>query len=163
AGKLIAEDTLIFTVLPGLFDSMGAAGHFIGFAFFVLMLVAALTSSISMLEVPVAYAVENHGIDRTRGTYLIGAAILLVSVLLILNFGTLFGLAVAVTTRYSQPMLGLMMCVFAGWIWHRNTLIAEIRKGIADADRSIFWRIWPGYVRIVCPAIILAIFVQQLR
>jgi NSS family neurotransmitter:Na+ symporter len=163
AGKLIAEDTLIFTVLPALFDSMGAAGLFIAFAFFVLMLVAALTSSISMLEVPVAYAVENHDMGRKRATFIIGGAISLVSVLLIFNFGTLFGLTIAITTRYSQPMLGLLMCVFAGWVWHRNSLIAEIRKGMAEADRSLFWKIWPGYVRFVCPALILAIFIQQLR
>jgi neurotransmitter:Na+ symporter, NSS family len=163
AGQLIAGDTLIFTVLPALFDSMGAAGLIVALAFFVLMLVAALTSSISMLEVPVAYAVENHDLNRTRATYLIGGVILLVSVLLILDFDALFGLTISITTRYSQPLLGLMMCVFAGWVWHRNTLIAEIRKGMEHADRSLFWRIWPLYVRFVCPAAILAIFIQQLR
>lgn len=162
AGRLIAEDTLIFTVLPGLFDSMGGAGLVVALAFFVLMLVAALTSSISMLEVPVAYTVENHGTDRKRATVLIGAAILLVSILLIFNFGTLFGLVIAATTRYSQPLLGLLMCVFAGWIWQRNGVIEEIRKGSSDTDHHLFFRIWPGYVRIVCPAAILAIFVQQL-
>jgi len=161
AGKLIAEDRLIFTVLPALFDSMGAAGLFVAFAFFVLMLVAALTSSISMLEVPVAYAVEHHDMQRKRATYLIGGAITLVAVLLVLNFGTLFGLTIAVTTRYSQPMLGLLMCVFAGWVWHRSSVIAEIRKGMAEPDRGLFWRIWPYYVAFVCPAVIIAIFVQQ--
>lgn len=163
AGKLIAEDTLIFTVLPALFESMGAAGLAVGMAFFVLMLVAALTSSISMLEVPVAYAVENHGIKRTRATVIIGGTILFASIVLIFNFGTLFGLVVALTTRYSQPLLGLLMCVFAGWIWHRNTLIGEIRKGLPDGEHKLFWKIWPGYVRFVCPAAILAIFIQQLR
>jgi NSS family neurotransmitter:Na+ symporter len=161
-GKLIAEDTLIFTVLPALFETMGTAGFFIAFAFFVLMLVAALTSSISMLEVPVAYAVENRNMGRTRATYLIGGAITLVSVLIIFNFGSLFGMVIAITTRYSQPMLGLLMCVFAGWIWHRNTLIAEIKKGMPDGDSRLFWKIWPGYVRFVCPALILAIFIKQL-
>lgn len=162
AGKLIAEDTLIFTVLPALFETMGVAGLFVAFAFFILMLVAALTSSISMLEVPVAYAVENHDMNRKRATFIIGGAISLVSVLLIFNFGTLFGLTITITTRYSQPMLGLLMCVFAGWVWHRNSVIAEIKKGMADADQGLFWRIWPTYVRYVCPAAILAIFIQQL-
>jgi len=162
AGRLIAEDRLIFTVLPALFDSMGAAGLLVAFAFFLLMLVAALTSSISMLEVPVAYAVEHHDMERKRATYLIGGVITLVSVALVLNFNTLFGLTIAVTTRYSQPMLGLLMCVFAGWIWHRSSVIDEIRKGMAEPERSLFWRIWPWYVAIVCPAVIIAIFVQQL-
>jgi len=162
AGRLIAEDRLIFTVLPALFNSMGGAGLLVAFAFFVLMLVAALTSSISMLEVPVAYAVEHHDMDRKRATYLIGGAITLVSVMLVLNFGTLFGLTIAVTTRYSQPMLGLLMCVFAGWVWHRSSVIAEIKKGMAEPERGLFWRIWPYYVAFVCPAVIIAIFVQQI-
>ena len=96
AGNLIAEDTLIFTVLPALFDTMGKGGLFVSFAFFVLMSIAALTSSISMLEVPVAYAVENHDMERKRATYLIGGVIMLVSSILVINFDTLFGLAVAV-------------------------------------------------------------------
>ena len=73
---------------------------------------------------PVAYAVENHDMNRTRATIIIGGAILLTSIVLIFNFGTLFGVVIALTTRYSQPLLGLLMCVFAGWIWHRNTVIA---------------------------------------
>lgn len=162
AGNLIAEDTLIFTVLPALFQTMGGAGTLIALAFFILMSIAALTSSISMLEVPVAYTVENHRQSRTRATYLIGTAIALFSVIIILNFAKLFGLAVAVATRYSQPMLGLLLCVFAGWIWHRNGLLGEIRKGCPDAETGWFWKIWPPYVRYVCPAAIIIIFVQKI-
>ncbi len=53
-----------FQVLPALFEGMGATGLLVGFAFFVLMSIAAVTSSISMLEVPVSYAVEAHQINR---------------------------------------------------------------------------------------------------
>ena len=61
SGALISEDTLIFTVLPELFTTMGIAGIVVSFTFFFLMAIAALTSSISMLEVPVAYVIEEHG------------------------------------------------------------------------------------------------------
>ncbi len=162
AGKLIAEDTLIFTVLPALFETMGGAGLAAAFAFFVLMSIAALTSSISMLEVPVAYAVENHQMERKRATFLIGGVIAFVSVMLVLNFETLFGLAVAVATRYSQPMLGLMLCVFAGWVWHRNSVLQELQKGEPNVEHGWFWKIWPWYVRYVCPAAILTVFIQKL-
>ncbi len=162
AGNLIAEDTLIFAVLPALFDTMGGAGTLISLAFFILMSIAALTSSISMLEVPVAYTVENHQQSRKRATYLLGTAIGLFSVILVLNFDTLFGVAVAVATRYSQPILGLLLCVFAGWIWHRDSVLGEIRKGIPDAEHGWFWKIWPSYVRYVCPAAIIIIFVQKI-
>ena len=62
SGALIAGPDLIFQVLPALFEGMGATGLLVGLAFFVLMSIAAVTSSISMLEVPVSYAVEAHQI-----------------------------------------------------------------------------------------------------
>jgi NSS family neurotransmitter:Na+ symporter len=116
-GELISEDTLIFTVLPALFASMGLAGVVVSFVFFFLMSIAALTSSISMLEVPVAYTIEQHGVGRKRAVVVIGLVIAAFSTLILLNFESLFGLVITVTTRYSQPLLGFMFCMYAGWVW----------------------------------------------
>jgi NSS family neurotransmitter:Na+ symporter len=161
-GELISEDTLIFTVLPSLFSSMGIAGVLVSLFFFFLMSIAALTSSISMLEVPVAYTVETHGVRRKRAAMAIGACIGLASTIILLNFDTLFGLVVAVTTRYSQPLIGFVFCIYVGWIWHRDQLLQELRKGNPEVARGLFWKIWPWWVRVVCPLIILAIFAQSL-
>ena len=161
-GTLLSEDTLIFTVLPALFDTMGAAGVVVSLMFFALMTIAALTSSISMLEVPVAYTIENHGVSRKKAVFGIGGAISLVSLVLLLNYEVLFGLVVAATTRYSQPLLGFFYCLFCGWLWHRDNILQELRKGNADAENTIFWRIWPSYIRYVCPLVILLIFGQAL-
>lgn len=162
SGALISEDTLIFTVLPELFATLGLAGTLLSVAFFFLMSIAALTSSISMLEVPVAYVVEEHGSRRRPTAVVIGALIALVSCLIILNFDTLFGLVITVTTRFGQPLLGMMFCIYAGWVWHRDSLLQELRKGNPDASEGWFWKIWPWYVRLVCPLIILGIFAQAL-
>lgn len=158
SGALLAEGALVFTVLPALFDSMGVAGGLVGFAFFALMSIAALTSSISMLEVPVAYTVENHGFRRNAATWLIGGTISAISLAVILSFDALFGLVVAFTTRFSQPLLGLMLCVFVGWIWHRRGLLEEIKQGNPQVESSLFWKIWPIYVKFICPLIILVTF-----
>ena len=161
-GALISEDTLIFTVLPELFATMGLAGILVSFMFFFLMSIAALTSSISMLEVPVAYTIEEHGLSRKTAVCAIGAAIALVSGTILFNFELLFGLVVAFTTRYSQPLLGFMFCVYAGWVWHRNSILKEVRKGSEHVEHTLFWKIWPWYVKFVCPLVILAIFAQSL-
>jgi len=161
-GELISEDTLIFTVLPELFNTMGTTGIVISFTFFFLMSIAALTSSISMLEVPVAYTIEEHGVGRKKAVFVIGGLIALVSAIILMNFSELFGLVVAFTTRYSQPLLGFMFCVYAGWIWHRDQLLQEVRKGSPEVEQTLFWSIWPWYVRFVCPVIILAIFAQSI-
>ena len=54
---------------------MGSAGLLVGFAFFVLMSIAPVTSSISMLEVPVSYAVEQHNVSQGKATWLVGLII----------------------------------------------------------------------------------------
>ncbi|WP_439107307.1 sodium-dependent transporter [Congregibacter sp.] len=162
-GTLLSEDTLIFTVLPELFSNMGMAGGVVSLTFFFLMSIAALTSSISMLEVPVAYTIENHGVGRLKAVTGIGFAIALVSLVILLNFGTLFGLVIAFTTRYSQPLLGFVFCIYVGWIWHRDSVLAELKKGAPEIAEGWFWKIWPWHLRLVCPAIILLIFVQSLR
>ena len=162
AGGLISEDTLIFTVLPELFTSMGVAGAFVSLLFFFLMSIAALTSSISMLEVPVAYTIEEHGASRRSAVLLIGGVITGISLLILLNFDTLFGLVITATTRYSQPLLGFVFCIYAGWVWRRDQLLAELRKGSPEIAGTLFWRIWPLHVRLVCPLIILGIFAQNL-
>lgn len=161
-GALISEDTLIFTVLPELFSTMGFTGLIVSFTFFFLMSIAALTSSISMLEVPVAYTIEEHGIKRHTAVWMIGGAIALVSTAILLNFGTLFGLVISVTTRYSQPLLGFMFCIYAGWVWNRNSILQELRKGNPEVEQGLFWKVWPWYVKFVCPLIILTIFLQSL-
>lgn len=162
-GALISEDTLIFTVLPELFTTMGGTGVVVSLMFFFLMSIAALTSSISMLEVPVAYTIENHGVNRHRAAWVIGGIIAGASTLILLNFSTLFGLVISATTRYSQPLLGFMFCIYVGWIWNRDTLLGELRKGSPAIEKGLFWKIWPWHLRLVCPAIILLIFAQSLR
>ncbi|TGD73620.1 sodium-dependent transporter [Mangrovimicrobium sediminis] len=160
-GALLSEDTLIFTVLPELFATMGLPGMVVSVVFFFLMSIAALTSSISMLEVPVAYAIEEHGLSRRKGVVLIGGAIAAISTVILLDFGQLFGLVITVTTRYAQPLLGIVLCLYAGWVLNRNSLLMELQRGHPGAEHGLFWKIWPWYVRVVCPAVILAIFAQS--
>ncbi|MCH1611098.1 MAG: sodium-dependent transporter [Luminiphilus sp.] len=162
SGGLLSEDTLIFTVLPALFETMDSIGVALATAFFVLMSIAALTSSISMLEVPVAYLIERHGLNRHRAAFLTGACIAAFSGLILLNFGTLFGWVITVSTRYGQPLLGIVICIFAGWIWRRDALLCELRKNDPDAASGLFWRIWPFYVKWLCPVIIGVIVFQSI-
>lgn len=161
-GNLIESVGLIFAVLPSLFDTMGGAGAIVSFLFFVFMSLAALTSTISVLEVPVAYAVENHSVQRTKATILIGSAIAALSAVIVLNGPAIFGLVVVVSTQYGEPVVALMMCVFAGWVLRRNSLLEEIKKGNDKAESELFWKIWPAYVRFVVPIAILTVFLHTI-
>lgn len=161
-GKLIEGPTLIFQVLPSLFTTMGAIGTIVASMFFLLMSIAALTSSISMLEVPVAFLVDNKGMKRKKATLLLTAFVFALSAIIVLNFDLLFGFVIALTTQYSQPLLGLVLCIFAGWIWRRNEILDELKKGGADIENSVFWRIWPWYVKFICPVVIATMFYRSI-
>ena len=160
-GKLLSEDTLVFQVLPALFDGMGSVGLFIGFAFFALMSIAALTSSISMLEAPVSYTVERFAMSRLQATWLIGAIISAVSITIVCNLGSLFGLVITLTTKVAQPLLGLMCCIFVGWIWYRGSLLKAIQQGNPEVHNTLFWKVWPVYTKFVCPIAIGAVFLHS--
>jgi NSS family neurotransmitter:Na+ symporter len=153
-GALLSEDTLIFTVLPELFATLGTAGLVLATAFFFLMSVAALTSSISMLEVPVAFLTERFQWTRSRAAIIAGVFIGFLSTAIAMNFDSLFGFVIAASTRYGQPMLGLMLCIYTGWIWRRDSVLAELRKNDPDVASGVFWKIWPWYLRVVCPVVI---------
>lgn len=160
-GALIQGDTLIFKVLPALFDTIGSVGIFVSFTFFALMAIAAVTSSISMLEVPVAFMVESKGMKRQKAVIFMAAVIFILSCIVIFNFELLFGFVIALTTEYSQPLLGLALCIFAGWVWRRDAILAELKQGNENVEHGLFWKIWPWYVRFVCPVIIALMFYRS--
>ena len=159
-GGLIAGPGLIISVLPALFDNMGAIGGFVAFAFFALMTIASLTSSISMLEVPVSFVVESQGVRRPAAAMLLGSIIAVISLVIVFNFDLLFEWVVTVTTEMSQPLLGLFFCLFTGWIWNRSAILEEIKQGSPQAASGFFWRVWPFYIRFICPAAIIIVYLQ---
>lgn len=161
-GSLLAGPALVFQVLPSLFNNMGEFGVFVGFSFFLLMSIAALTSSISMLEGPVSYFVERHNIDRKTATTWTGIAILGISFVIIFNLDFMLGFVATLATEYGQPIIAMLCCVFAGWIWHRSSLLEEIKHGYENVESSMFWKIWPWYTKLVCPLAIAAVFVHSL-
>lgn len=161
SGALIEGPNLIFAVLPSLFETMGTVGLYVAFVFFALMIIAALTSSISMLEVPVAYVVESKGVDRKKAVWSLALVVFILSSIIALNMGSLFGLVIDLTTKYSQPLLGLVLCIFAGWVWKRDQILIELKHGNEQTEHSIFWKIWPWYVRFVCPVVIAVMFYRS--
>lgn len=159
--QLISGPTLIFQVLPSLFDSMTYVGSFVALFFFALMGIAALTSSISMLEVPVAFLVDNKNVPRKTATIAITVLVFLISTIIIFNFGLLFEFVIQLTTVYSQPLLGLCLCIFAGWVWRRDQILQEVKQGFDGAETSMFWKIWPVYVKFICPLAIALLFFRS--
>ncbi len=157
AGNLLSSDTLVFTVLPAMFDSMGDIGRWVALAFFTLMVIAAITSSISMLEAPVNALREETGQPRSQMAWAVGASIALVSALIIYNFSSMFGAVVTFTTVYMQPLLALTFGVLLTWVLRQNYLLKALQEGAPEMEASWFWKVWPWYVKFICPILILLV------
>lgn len=161
AGQLLSSDTLVFQVLPAMFDSMGAAGTWVSIAFFALMMIAAITSSISMLEPPVNTLVEEVGQSRSQMSWVVGLSVALVSAIIIYNLDTLFGAVITLTTVYMQPLIGITFAIMLTWVLRQNKLLNALKDGAPDIENTWFWKIWPWYVKFVCPVLILLVIWQS--
>lgn len=140
-----------------MFESMGQAGLWVGLTFFALMVIAAITSSISMLEAPVNALVEETGQSRSQMVWVVGATIGLISAIIIYNFSGLFGAVVTFTTVYMQPLLALVFGLLLTWILRQHFLLKALQEGAPEIDKTWFWKIWPWYVKFICPILILLV------
>jgi NSS family neurotransmitter:Na+ symporter len=117
-----------------------------------------------MLEVPVAYVSEDSRFhsSRHRAAYLMAIIVAIMVITILFNFESLFGLVIGFTTQISQPLIGILFCIYAGWIWQRNSVLKELAQGNPEVANSLFWRIWPNYIRFVCPILLGLVYWQSL-
>ena len=162
---------LIFTVLPRLFDSL-PGGDLFGAAFFLLLTMAALTSTISLLEVPVAHFVDARGWSRRRAvlTVTLGVFVLAIPSALangsVAVFSNLPGIGLdfltlmaTVWNDFALPVGGLLTALFVGWVWRVDQAIEELHLNQAWFPASGLWGV---LIRWVCPAAIAIIIGRTL-
>ena len=162
---------LIFAKLPRLFAAM-PGGQLFGAAFFVLLALAALTSTISLLEVPTA-ALVDRGWPRKKAVMVLTALVTVLAVPSILSQGAHAGLSrvpgvnmdflslmATIWNDWSLPIGGLLIAVFVGWVWGAKNAVAELT---AEGQRMPAAGLWVALIRYVCPLAILFILVMTAR
>ena len=164
---------LIFVTLSTAFAKM-PAGALIGFGFFLMLIFAALTSSISMLETMTARIKEIRGMTRTKAAVMIGCGTFLAGLITVFSFSswenvylldsiptfagkTPFDLIDYMVTNIMMPLGGMLYALFAGWWLSKQTSIYEM--GIGD---GALYKLWLLLVRIVAPLAVAAVFVFNL-
>lgn len=162
---------LVFETLPFVFSQMPAGG-FIAILFFVALLVAALTSSISMLEVAVAYLVEEKKFSRVAACLTLFALCWSVGALCSLSFGPLAELKIAgrsifdffdyLSSNVLMTLGSLLTVLFVGWRLKKTDIYDEFTNGgTLSANAKIFGVLW-FLIRYICPLAIIFIFVSGL-
>ena len=158
---------LAFVTLPNVFAHMPAS--FLWSAlFFLLMFVAALTSSVSLLEVPVSWLVD-RGMDRKKAALVAGLFIFVLAVpsalslqsgVLVFGGKSFFDVMGFVTDNLLMPLNAVLICVFAGWVM-KQRMVEEITNGGTLSFK--LRRVWWFCLRFVAPILILWIFIAGLK
>ena len=152
----------MFIVLPQVFNGM-FAGRVIGVVFFVLVMFAALTSSISLAEAIVAVLRENLHLRRLTACAIVFGTMLVLGILSSLGFGPLSMVSVAgkgildmfdyLSNSILMPIVAIGTCVIAGYFTDTNSLMDEI--GMRRKGYRMYYKIMIRYVGPLCMAAIL--------
>lgn len=161
-----AGPKLIFEVLPDIFSRIGLGGLWSAL-FFLLLILASLTSIISLAEVGIAYCVDRLKMSRRKAVIIITIYSLAGGVLCALSFGplsgvhifgmTIFDLLDYVTSNMLMPIGGMLISIFAGWIIDRRILQAQL----SPAPLRLI-SLFTFLLRWVCPAAIFLVMFNQL-
>ena len=162
---------LIFQTLPIAFGHM-PGGTLFGTLFFVLLVFAAWTSAISLLEPAVAWLVENRGMNRVKASTAVGVLGWLLGIVTIMSFSSwafefsfagetkgsgMFDILDILTANIMLPLGGLAMAVFAGWFMSRESTMDELDMGDSAAFKG-----WRFLVRYITPVAVVVVFLQLL-
>ncbi|AFL82981.1 SNF family Na+-dependent transporter [Belliella baltica DSM 15883] len=168
--------SLVFKILPEVFNQI-PGGSIVGAAFFLLLMVAALTSTISMLEVPVGYLIDEKKVSRKKAAWGVGIAAMLISIPAILSSidGNVFNTVTMKIGSISKTgwfdimdwtfgtlavtVLCLLFAIFSGWSFKTSELVDEIAIGSPSFKKKLFFglsagNIWAFFIRYVCPIVI---------
>jgi NSS family neurotransmitter:Na+ symporter len=154
-GSLASSTDLVFQILPALFHTIGGGvGMILGVTFFLLLSIAALTSTISLLEVPVSYVIDEFEVKRKKAAWSVGLGILVISVV-VAYFPVLIGWFDYLFSSIGLPLGGFLICIFVGYFWTTDKAITEMESGYAGVRKSLFAKVWPIFIKYICPAAIL--------
>ncbi|MEM7351457.1 MAG: sodium-dependent transporter [Acidobacteriota bacterium] len=161
-----AGPRLIFVVMATIFDTMWA-GSFFAVAFYGLLAIAALTSTISLLEVIVAYFVDERNWSREAAVWAVAFGCFVLAVPSALSLGAndfftnmaggqgFLGLANIIFGNYFLSIGAVLICVFVGWKWGVPKALAEINHG----GNLPAGELWGMLVRYVCPVAVLVVLI----
>lgn len=162
---------LVFETLPFVFGQMPAGG-FVAILFFLALLVAALTSSISMLEVAVAYLVEEKGFSRVWACVVLFVVCWVVGAICSLSFGPLSDVNIGggnifdffdnLSSNILMTLGSLLTVLFVGWRLKKTDVYDEFTNGGTLSRNAKFFGVLWFLIRYICPLAIISIFVSGL-
>ena len=172
-GMAASGPSLMFISLPKVFSAMGRIGNLIGCLFFAMVLFAALTSAVSIMEAVVSSFMDRFHMSRTRATVLEGAIALVGGIVVCLGYNkwyfevTLPNGAVAqildimdyISNNCLMPLVAIGTCVLIGWIAKPKTIIDEAEKSGCKFGRR---KLYIVMIKYITPILLLILLLKSL-
>ena len=158
---------LMFVTLPKVFASLGPAGVWVGFLFFVLVLFAAFTSAISMTEACVAAICDFFRVNRIVSVAAVCVWAVAIGSLSAFGYGRLADIKPCglpwleffdTSMNVLTPVAAALICVFAGWVLRPKRILAECRRDGSSVGFKLFYVVM---VKFLAPVLVLAILVSE--
>ena len=163
---------LMFVAMPKIFAQMGAAGSVLGAVFFIMVLFAALTSCISIMEA-ICSGMIDKGMSRSKATFVEGGIALVISVVVCLGYNLLYfefplpnGTVAQIldvmdylANNVLMPVLATGTCILIGWVVKPKTVIEEATK---NGERFSRRHLYTVMVKFVAPALLVVLFLGSL-
>lgn len=169
-----AGASLVFVALPAVFKEAFAAvpllGGIVSVMFYFLLVLATLTSVISLHEVPTAYLSEECHMSRRRAATVVSVVCIAVGALCSLSMGAVPSLVLdgrplfdwfdSISSLLLLPVGGFLIAVFVGWKLNRQVLWSELSGADGRTNRNAHWVVW--LLRYFVPPFVLLIFLSGL-
>ncbi|UCH64497.1 MAG: sodium-dependent transporter [Ignavibacterium sp.] len=163
---------LIFHTLPVVFTKM-TSGFLFSIIFFILLSIAALTSTISLMEVITAYYVDERKWKRHKVVVVFGSLTFLFGIPSALSFNllsnftifgfTIFDLLIYITANIMLPLGGLLIAIFIGYVWGLDKVVVELKKGAEKLFERSHWRVnvWKVLIKYFAPVLIFIVLLHS--
>jgi NSS family neurotransmitter:Na+ symporter len=165
--------SLMFVSLPKIFDEMGFAGNIVGIVFFIMVLFAALTSCVSIMETLVASCMEKFKKSRKvvsltiAGIYA-GAATIICLGYNVLFFsvkmptggtGQLLDIMDYISNYVLMPVVSILTCILIGWIMKPKYIIDEVKKSSTSFKRE---KLYSVMIKYIAPVMLVVLLLKSL-
>lgn len=165
--------SLMFVSLPKVFAAMGKVGNIIGCLFFAMVLFAALTSAVSVMEAIVACLMDKFHLSRTKAGIIEGIIALVGGIVVCLGYNKLYFDIVLPNGAHAQildimdyisnnalmPIVAIGTCVLIGWVVKPKVIIDEVEKTGQKFSRKILYTIM---VKFVTPILLIILLLKSL-
>lgn len=166
---LSAGPGLIFVSLPKIFNEMGIAGRFLGIVFFITVLFAAITSSVSIMEAIVSSFIDNFGHSRRRAAVITAGYALIMGIIVCLGYNKLYfeltlpnGSVAQIldvmdylSNNIMMPIVAICTCILVGWVVKPETVIDEVTRNGEKFGRKKLYIVMVKFIAPILLALLL--------